>query len=162
MIKTQTVSINPNAFFKHLLLERVRTRWYAFLFSPLAAVVLHFTKWDETGDIVHFLLVFSVLYPVWVVGYYYYYARSSQNVQALQLRHYELDGDLLRIFMEGENIGEIQVSKCPKAIERREAIALYQQNGQFIFIPKKAFGSNEDLERFCKVLQHKCGKYKKV
>lgn len=160
MIRTKEVNINSTDFFKLLLFLRLKSLWYSFLIAPIAALVVHLTNWDTEGGVIEFLLVFSVIYLLYPIVYYYIYASSDKNLSALQSRVYEVKDNYLNILVEDEMVDEIQLDKTKKVVESKAFLAIYQMNGQFLFIPKTAFMSENDLTDFKQLLSNMCTSYK--
>lgn len=160
MIRTKEVNINSIDFFKLLLFLRLKSFWYSFLIAPVAALVVHLTNWDTEGGVIEFLLVFSVIYILYPVVYYYIYASSEKNLAALQSRVYEAKDNFLNILVGGEMVGEIQLDKTKKVVESNTFLVIYQLNGQFLFIPKTAFVTQNELTDFKQLLSRMCKSYK--
>ena len=160
MIRTKEVNINSIEFFKLLLFLRLKSFWYSFLIAPAAALIVYITNWDTEGGVIEFLLVFSVIYILYPIVYYYVYASSEKNLAALQSRVYEVKDNFLNILVGGEMVGEIQLDKTRKVVESQTFLVIYQLNGQFLFIPKTAFASENELAEFKQLLSKMCKSYK--
>ena len=122
------------------------TRWWILVLIFCTAFVLK----TEVGN---FLKVFSFLYPVFVVIYLWYYAKTKQNKAFFKERYYKIDGSTMYCETKDNETGNVNLDTVVKVMKRKNYYLVYLSKVQFFYIPVKAFKSQEDAEMFNQLLK---------
>ena len=97
------------------------------------------------GNILPFLVIMGLIYPVFSFFYLYFWAVSDKNRAVFLKRNLEFNEDYLTIHVNDGTENRIPFKRVVKSIETRTFYLLYIARAQFIYIPKNSFASEEDL-----------------
>ncbi len=145
-IITNQIGLTKRQYFNVLVINWIVTRWWILVLIFCTAFVLK----TEVGN---FLKVFSFLYPVFVVIYLWYYAKTKQNKAFFKERYYKIDGSTMYCETKDNETGNVNLDTVVKVMKRKNYYLVYLSKVQFFYIPVKAFKSQEDAEMFNQLLK---------
>jgi hypothetical protein len=146
MIETETFALNPRQYFRIIATNRLRKSWWLFA-GILVLALLYLPRFFE-DDLSKFFVLFSVFYPIYSFGHLWYFAHTKENKAIYKPRSFVIDDIKLASDSEDGLKSEIPFSSIVRVVERKAFWMLYIAKGQFIYLPKSAFRSEEDEAAF--------------
>lgn len=147
-IITNQINLTKKQYFGILAINWIITRWWILALIFCAAIILK----TEVGL---FLKIFSFFYPVAVIIYLWYYAKTKQNKAFFKEMYYKIDGSAMYCETKDKETGTVNFDTVVKVMKRRNYYLVYLSKAQFYYIAQKAFKSQEDAEIFNQLLKNK-------
>ncbi len=145
-IITNQISLTKKQYFNILVINWIATRWWIL-------VIFFCTDFILKTEVGNFFKVFSFLYPVFVVIYLWFYAKTKQNIAFFKERHYKIDGSTMYCETKDNETGTVNLDTVVKVMKRRNYYLVYLSRAQFFYIPVKAFKNREDIGTFTQILK---------
>jgi hypothetical protein len=148
-ITTKTYAIEKQSFFKLLIMQRIRKRWWI----PLIAFAISGTGlWYWSAGHREEFYIPLVILLVYVVGMSllttWRFVNSKSNRIYYLNRYYVMDYDKVSSFVEDGSTNVIMIGNFIKAETSGEYYLLYLSKVQSIFIPMSVFKTPEDRQWF--------------
>ncbi|SFZ94562.1 YcxB-like protein [Flaviramulus basaltis] len=145
MIHTKKYSLTKKDYTKIILLKRLKKSWWLYLFMFVLGI-LYLPKFGE-DSFSTFFTIFSFSYPFVMFTYLYFWANSKDHQPIFSETHLSFDNENIYLKRNG-NESKITSNSIQKVISNTKYWMLYISKGQFIYIPKNIFYSNEDYNKF--------------
>ena len=158
---TKSAYVNLNL---RLMWLRLRRRWwvFGFLFVGVALV----TRWGHSASVWDLLMTsfFPILAGVlagllvavvFTLGCSWLVVRSKDNAAFFQQRYCEVEDDSLTIYMANGNLSKIQLGTILRVQDMAGWYLLYLAKSFFLFVPHRAFASEDDRRAFESLLRTK-------
>ena len=146
MIETKQFQLNPDQVQDLFLIRHLKKRWCLLVLILLLAVIMIILPgWD---DFETFFLVMAVLYPMYLVWYYWRYAHSKDNKIFYIKRHFKIQEDGIEAFFDDGTVHPIKLEYFIKAEQIKNNYLLFISKSSFVIFPKEVFESEEDLKWF--------------
>jgi hypothetical protein len=150
-IQTQQYAMTPREYWRVLVENYIRRRWYVFLLLGGAALLLAMSASPWAAGVI----VLIVAYPLILVGYAWGQAKSPQNKIYYLPRVVELDSDYLSCYAADGGMERLRVDHFVSGRKTGAGFVLYLSSTLFLFIPFRAFKSKQDRNTFETVLHQK-------
>jgi hypothetical protein len=145
-IYTKTYSITPIEYFIIVSTNRLRRFWWLYLLCIVSAV--YAISHVDQNPLSILLVIFGLAYPPALFIYLYFWTTSKKNKAIFLDRKLIISDEKITALVEDNSKSEIQWKYIFRFVERRKYWLLYIAKGQFVYIPKEAFQTNDDLDNF--------------
>tara|TARA_R110002049_G_scaffold38978_1_gene120321 strand:+ start:8684 stop:9142 length:459 start_codon:yes stop_codon:yes gene_type:complete len=152
MIATKPFSLSQKEYRKIILSKRLKKSWWLYLLMFLFGI-LYLKKFGE-DNFSTFFTIFAFAYPILSIVYLYFWSSSKGHNPIFNETKLSFDTDYL-YFERNGNESKLKPNTIQKTISNANYWMLYISKGQFIYIPKSIFYSNEDYERFSSLIHLK-------
>ena len=150
MIKTVAFGFTPLEYFKIVATNRFRRSWWFYLLCLIVgSLSLDGFVEDKFST---FLVIFCFSYPFIIFIYLYFWTNSKKNVALFVRRQLEFNDEKIAATLEDGSKNEIALKYVFKIIERDNYWLLYISKGQFVYVPKSAFETIEEMQAFEQLL----------
>jgi len=156
MIKTQSIKITANEFFRLIFSIYLKKRWWLVAWIWILIIILLFS--GHIGFVEITLLALILLFQVIIIGQYWFYAHSKDNRLYLLGRYYEINSDQVVELMEDGTTSTIRTERFIKVMKTPRYYLLYVARNEYIYLPVSAFESLADLEWFKEEIVNKIKK----
>lgn len=146
MIKTQSIKITANEFFRLIISIYLKKRWWLLAWIWILIIILLLS--GHIGFIEITLLALILLFQVIIIGQYWFYAHSKDNRLYLLARYYEIGSDQVVEMMEDGTTSTIRNERFIKVMKTTRYYLLYVARNEYIYLPVSAFESLADQEWF--------------
>lgn len=150
MITTNKIQFTNTSYFKVLL--QINTKKYAWLLILSWGLAATNIFKDELNELDLFYIIFSIVFPIYFILYYWRFANSKENKIFFQERFYTVDEDKIVGFLNDGTENTIKNEHLIKFLELKEFILIYISKNQFLYFPKNAFQTSEDEKYFRKTI----------
>nr|WP_262910405.1 YcxB family protein [Pontibacter silvestris] len=133
-----------------MAVNRLRRYWWLYLLSLTFSLLL-LERFGE-DPVATIYVCIALAYLVGIFIYLYFIANSSKNKNLFIPRRLIVYSEKIVSQSEDNVHNELPLSYIINAIERKSYWLLYIARSQFIYIPKKAFVSPEDMAAFRKLI----------
>lgn len=141
--------LTPQIYFRILILKYVKKRFIFYIFLWVATIAIATISMNL---ITIFLIFYSVFYPLFIIFYYYRFARTKANKIIFLKRHIEIAADKMIVHIEDGTKSEILLSNIIQVIRYKSYSLIYISKNQFVYIPLTAFHSVDEFATFHKKL----------
>lgn len=152
MIETKEYSIPKKEYTKIILSKRLKKSWWLYLLM-LALGFYYLPKFGDDSFSTFFTL-FSFSYPFLMFTYLYFWANSKDHQPIFSKTNLSFDNEFMYLERNG-NETKLNPNSIQKIISNTNYWMLYISKGQFIYIPKNIFYSNEDYNNFSSLIKSK-------
>lgn len=149
-IQTIPFELSPITYYKIVAVNRLRRYWWLYLGCMLIATN-HIWDFGKT-DFDTFLVLFGFLYPPFLFFYLFIWTTSSKNKAIFSQRQLSMDENMIIAVDADGAKSEIPLSYVNRVVQRKAYWLLYIAKGQFIYIPRSAFSSDEDVSAFEEII----------
>lgn len=146
MIETLENKLDPKQYFKLLILIFIKKQWWVLTVLWLCCTYALFINEKDSFDL--FIIFFSILYPVFLLIYFWNYAHSKDNRIFFLSRTYQIDSVKLIGKLNDGSESVINKNHIIKVLELKNFFLLYISQKQFINIQKNSFKSESDKKWF--------------
>lgn len=153
MIKTNLFSLTRGEFFKIIAINRIKNFWFIYLFSFYAA--FHYSKDFGEDKFASFMVIFGIGYLFLMFFYLYYWTWHPYNRIFYNKHYFLIDDYKITTVAENGDKSEMDFLAVVKQAKRDNYWLLYISASQFIYVPKDAFKSPEDVNRFEAIMENK-------
>ena len=152
MVKTKAYAISKQEYTKIVIQRRFEKSWWLYVLMIILGT-FHLQKFGE-DNFSSFFTIFAFSYPFLTVAYLYFWTNSKGHKPIFSETSLSFDDDYL-YFERNGNETKLDSSTIQKVISNTTYWMLYISKGQFIYIPKNIFYSNEDYNKFTVLIKEK-------
>lgn len=148
-IQTKKIALQPNLYFKILILDRLKRDWWSYL-VVVAGIVLSFWigRWVGIVSVIAWILYFGF----WMLQFYA--VRYLPEAGPLfQTTSYNISGKNIVAMVSSKQGFTIEWKAIKKVKQIGEDYILFISRSQFVYIPKVAFSTDADKNVFKLMLQ---------
>ncbi|MFD1613668.1 YcxB family protein [Gelatiniphilus marinus] len=149
MIQTKQYSISKKEYTKIILLKRLKKSWWLYL-SMLVLGLFHFQQFGE-DSFSTFFSIFAFAYPLITFTYLYFWTNSKGHKPIFSKTDLSFDNDYL-YFKRNDNETKLNPNSIQKVISNPDYWMLYISKGQFIYVPKHIFYTENDFDTFSNLI----------
>ncbi|WP_207535708.1 YcxB family protein [Desertivirga arenae] len=146
IIQTSEISLSQKEYFQLLLKKYFTSRSNLYLLIAPALLLLQYTSKGFLDNVDRFVLFLVISYPVYLVIYFYRFSHSKENRAVLTRRTFSITSEELSAAMEDGGSSIIKMNNFVKIYKTKEYALLYLLKNSFIYLPKSAFGSEEEYK----------------
>jgi hypothetical protein len=147
MVKTKKIALTPGIFFKILLVDYLKRRWW--LLVSIWGLVLLILPLLQSNSIDQLFVVFvAIATSVYLVVHFWRYAHSRENKAYFLKRHYEIYTDRIDAFLEDDTVSTVKLVHFIKYAVIADSFLLYIAKNSYLYIPIDSFESTADLNWF--------------
>lgn len=150
MVNTKQYSLTQKEYTKIILKKKLRSSWWLYALMFVIAV-FHFNKFGE-NHFSTFFVIFAFAYPLASFIYLYYWANSKDHQPIFSKTDLSFDNEYL-YFKRNSNESKLSPKTIQRVISSSEFWMLYISKGQFIYVPKNIFHSEEDYKQFADIIK---------
>jgi hypothetical protein len=151
-IETNEFELTKSEYFKIVSLNRLRRYWWLYLTCFIFAF-FHVPDFGRT-EFSSFIVIFGFFYPMFLFVYLYFWTTSKKNRVVFLKRSYMIDDKKFTAKMEDGSTSEIPWNYVLHATERNNYWLFYIAKEQFLYFPKYAFKTKDDLDKFENILKN--------
>lgn len=153
MFDTEWFALRPSTYFKILSIQRLRRM--GWLYAILMIIAIYYLP-KATGDSIKLLVALTgILYPIVVFIYLYIFSHQIKNQKFFLKRKLRIGNGKIIMEIDGQSPDEVILEHIRKIVERKTYWLLYISAEHFIYVPKNAFHTNEQLNEFVKIIEPK-------
>ncbi len=152
MIQTKQYSISKKEYTKIIIQKRFEKTWWLYVLMIIVGT-FHLQKFGE-DNFSSFIAIFAFSYPFLTIAYLYFWTNSKGHKPIFSETNLSFDDDYL-YFKRNDSETKLNPSSIQKVISNTDNWMLYVSKGQFIYVPKDIFYSNEDYLKFIKIIKAK-------
>lgn len=142
MIRTKSVKLSYKDLFLILILRYIKKRWWLYVWIWVLALILSLDGINDSFDV--FIIGFSIVYPIFLVIYFWRYVTSKDNKLLLSERYYEIDSEKINGIIDADTYSPIKLEHFIRKDVIRNTYLLYVAQNQFVYIPFDSFESDSD------------------
>lgn len=152
MTKAKPYNISKPAYTKIVIQNRFKKSWwlYALMFLLGMFQLKNFGK-DSFST---FFIIFAFLYPISVVVFLYIWTNSKGHAPIFKTTHLAFDNEYL-YFERNDNETKLNPKSIQNVVSNTKNWLLYVSKGQFIYVPKDIFYSEDDSKKFSAIINLK-------
>jgi hypothetical protein len=150
-IQLNRYALDRNLYFRILVKSYLSRRWWTLLlgFLILLFFVFILIRAPQALTPVHYVAVaILVAFPVLYLVRFYRFAFRGDNEPFFEERYATLDNEQLSVHFDDGTTDTVPWDRVDRIRDAPEYLLVYVSRRQFVFIPKSAFASDEDLETF--------------
>jgi hypothetical protein len=150
-IQLNRYALDRKLYFRILVRSYLSRRWWTLLLGFLILLFFVFVLINapQALSLVHYVAVaILVAFPVLYVVRFYRFAFNGDNEPFFEERGATLDNEKLSVHFDDGTTDTVPWDGVDRIREADEYLLVYVSRRQFVFIPKSAFASEEDLETF--------------
>lgn len=144
-IKTKEFQLTKGEYFNIITLKYFKRKWWLFILLFLIAGLLWFAG---RFYIALFITVFAIIYPIFLIIFFWIYCNSKKNKIFYTKRFYEVDNEFLSAYLEDGSLQKTKLDNIIKVVKTSKYYLLYISITQFFYIPFNAFKNEEELKIF--------------
>ena len=144
-IKTKEFQLTKGEYFNIITLKYFKRKWWLFILLFLIAGLLWLLG---RFYIALFINVFTIIYPIFLIVFFWIYSNSKKNKIFYTKRFYEVDNEFLSAYLEDGSLQKIKLDNIIKVVKTSKYYLLYISITQFFYIPFNAFNNEEELNNF--------------
>jgi len=152
-IELSPFGLSPNEYFRVLLRNYISRRWWLLLLDivVLALFALAAVYVPEQLQLIHYVgVAILIVFPAVYIFRFHRLAFGGGNEAAFQQRRTTLDNEgLTFVFDDGEQT-RIPWDRVLHVLNTKDFLLIYITKRQFVYLPKQAFATNQDLGEFMK------------
>lgn len=152
MTQTKPYNISKEEYTKIVIQNRFKKSWWLYLLMILLGV-FHLQNFGK-DSFSTFLTIFAFLYPLSIVIFLYFWTNSKGHAPIFETTNLNFDDDYL-YFERNDNETKLNPESIQKIISNTKCWLLYVSKGQFIYVPKYIFYSDEDSKKFSALINLK-------
>jgi len=145
--KKELYKIGAVNYFKKILI-------FALIYFVIFGAAIFFGL-VNMGWLITVILIFFVAMPLFVAISLLFYVNSKENKIFFKKRYFEIENNFLINHLDDGSSGRINIDNIIKVIKTAKYYLLYVSAIQFHYLPKSAFLSAEDIEKFDTLLKEK-------
>jgi len=145
MTQTKQFSLSKKIYTKIVIIRRLKKTWWLYSLMFVFGL-LHMQNFGK-DNFSTFLTLFSFGYPVLIFIYLYFWTNSKGHQPIFSNTNLSFDESNIYLERNG-NESKLNPDTIQKIITNKDNWMLYISKGQFIYIPKNIFYSNEDYNKF--------------
>lgn len=145
MTTTKPYKLSKKNYRKIILQTRLKKSWWVFILMILAGSLYLKNFGKDSFSTFFVLLAFS--YPIMIVSYLIFWVNSKDLQPIFSETKLTFDETHLYFYRNG-NESKISPKSFQKIISMNSFWLIYIAKGQFLFVPKDIFYSNDDFNRF--------------
>ncbi|TES90770.1 MAG: hypothetical protein E3J87_09290 [Candidatus Cloacimonadota bacterium] len=149
-IKTKEFQLTKGEYFNIITLKYFKRKWWLFILLFLIAGLLWLLG---RFYIALFIFVFTVIYPIFLIVFFWIYSNSKKNKIFYTKRFYEVDNEFLSAYLEDGSLQKTKLDNIIKVVKTSKYYLLYISITQFFYIPFSAFNNAEELKSFDELLK---------
>lgn len=149
MIQTKSFKLTRNIYAKIIIAKRLKKSWWLYALMVILGV-LYLPKFGK-DHFSTFFVIFSFLYPLAIITYLYFWANSKGHQPIFSETKLSFDESFL-YFERNNNETKLSPDTIQNTVSHSDYWLLYISKGQFIYIPKNIFFSEEDYYKFSKMV----------
>ncbi len=150
-IQLKRYALDRNLYFRILLRSYMSRRWWTLLlgFVLLLFFVFILIRAPQALTLIHYVAVAILVgLPGLYVFRFYRFAFKSDNQPFFEEREATLDDEGLSVHFDDGTTDTVPWDRVLRVRNAAEYLLVYVTRRQFVFIPKTAFPSAEDLNTF--------------
>jgi hypothetical protein len=152
MTRTKQFSLSQKEYTKIILKKKLRNSWWIYVIMLFVAT-FHFEKIGESSFSTFFVIL-AFTYPLISFAYLFFWTKSKGHKPIFTKTNLSFDQDFL--YLERNNSSsKLSLNSFQKIIDRQKYWMLYLSKGQFIYVPKGIFFSDEDYQKFVDLIKTK-------
>lgn len=101
------------------------------------------------------IVFFAVFLPFLLILSILFYINSKANKIFYKKKRFEIDDDFITTYAEDGSLGKNKLDSIIKVVGTRKYYMLQISQAMFLYLPKSAFLSQEDINRFESLLRSK-------
>jgi hypothetical protein len=159
-MKTKLIEPDAKTYFKIFLHRQIRLSWWKYVFLWLVTTLIVLQNFDLAFT--KFLVIFSILFPLFIVWHLWRYTHSKENKVFYIPRYFEITDDMMIAHLADNTISEIKLQHFIKRYSTKEYSLFFLSKSSFIYIPKNAFDNeisyNDIINKVDGIIMNKSGK----
>ncbi|QHI34808.1 hypothetical protein IMCC3317_01520 [Kordia antarctica] len=145
MIETKAYQLTQDTFTKIVMQRLFIKKWWIFALFLLAICYYLFADNQSVADSFLTFLIFG--YPLFYIGYTFYWSRSKNHKGLLAETNLEFD-DATMLFKKNDNEIKIPYKNIIRLEDYEKYWLLYISKTNFIYVPKNIFHTEDDFIMF--------------
>lgn len=150
MLETKPYHLTQKRYTEIVIKKRFKKSWWLFAIMIVFSII----KLDEFGkdSFATFIVIFGLMYPLIVLLYLNFWSRSKSHSTLFETMTMTFDNSNL-YFERSGNESKIPAINIKNIVSEKTFWMLYNQQRNFIYVPKDIFYSKDDFNNFCKLMR---------
>ncbi|WP_345005715.1 YcxB family protein [Snuella lapsa] len=145
MTKTKPYALSKNQYAKILIHKRFKNFWWLYAIMILLGL-LNLKTFNESS-FSSFVVIFSLAYPIVTFLFLYLWTHAKAHNPIFSTTNLLFDNEFI-YFHVNKNETKLHHESIQKVVSNKIYWLLYVSKGQFVYIPKDIFYTQDDFNKF--------------